>query len=107
MTSKQPARFTSIALQFDLDRNIDAAARDVQAAINAAAGQLPSDLPSLPTYRKTNPAEPSCLWRMTSDTFPSGQFTISRTRSSRRKFPKLKGVGKCISGSRSPPYAWT
>src|ERR1700740_3707436 len=57
MTSSSQLGSTSIALQFDLDRDIDAASRDVQAAINAAAGQLPTDLPSLPTYRRTNPAE--------------------------------------------------
>ncbi len=57
MTSSSQLGSTRIALQFDLNRNIDAAARDVQAAINAAAGQLPSDLPSQPTYRKTNPAD--------------------------------------------------
>src|SRR4029077_4786998 len=57
MTSSSQLGSTNIALQFDLDRDINAAARDVQAAINAAAGQLPSDLPSLPSYRRTNPAE--------------------------------------------------
>ena len=55
MTSVEPAGHTGITMQFDLDRNIDAAARDVQAAINAARGYLPADLPSNPTYRKINP----------------------------------------------------
>src|ERR1700676_3296101 len=61
MTSTSSLGSTSITLQFDLDRNIDAAGRDVQAAINASAGQLPSDLPSLPTYRKTDPTETPIL----------------------------------------------
>src|ERR1700691_673021 len=71
MTSSSQLGSTSITLQFDLDRNIDAAARDVQAAINAAAGQLPSDLPSLPTYRKTDPTDtPIFILAMWSDTYP-------------------------------------
>ncbi len=57
MTSGSQLGSTGVTLQFDLDRDINAAARDVQAAINAAAGQLPAGLPSLPTYRKVNPAE--------------------------------------------------
>src|SRR5579871_4213306 len=57
MTSTSQLGSTSIVLQFDLSRNVDAAARDVQAAINAARGQLPTDLPTNPTYRKVNPAD--------------------------------------------------
>src|SRR5579863_1584136 len=57
MTSSSNLGTTSITLQFDLNRNIDAAARDVQAAINAARSYLPSNLPSNPTYRKVNPAD--------------------------------------------------
>src|SRR6201986_3393669 len=62
---------TSITIQFDLDRNIDAAAGDVQAAINAASGQLPKNLPSPPTYRKVNPSDsPIMILAATSDTGP-------------------------------------
>src|SRR5271156_6726117 len=61
MTSSSQLGTTNIALQFDLDRDINAAARDVQAAINAAAGQLPTNLPSLPRYRESNPTEPPIL----------------------------------------------
>ncbi len=61
MTSTSGLGTTSITLQFDLDRNIDAAAQDVQAAINAAGGQLPKDLPNPPTYRKVNPADSPVL----------------------------------------------
>src|SRR5271170_3197537 len=57
MTSSSSLGSTQVTLQFDLNRNIDAAARDVQAAINAARGSLPSDLPSNPSYRKVNPAD--------------------------------------------------
>ena len=57
MTSSSSLGSTSITLQFDLNRNIDAAARDVQAAINAARGYLPTNLPNNPTYRKVNPAD--------------------------------------------------
>src|SRR5689334_25165697 len=61
MTSSSGLGSTNITLQFDLNRNIDAAARDVQAAINAARGQLPANLPNNPTYRKVNPADAPIL----------------------------------------------
>src|SRR5438552_8101747 len=61
MTSTSSLGSTSITLQFELSRNIDAAARDVQAAINAARGQLPANLPNNPTYRKVNPADAPIL----------------------------------------------
>ena len=61
MTSTSSLGVTAISVQFDLDRNIDAAAKDIQAAINAAAGQLPKDLPTPPTYRKVNPSDPPIL----------------------------------------------
>src|SRR5262245_23819314 len=71
MTSTSGLGTTSITIQFDLNRNIDAAAQDVQAAINAAGGQLPKDLPSPPTYRKVNPADsPVLILAMQSDSLP-------------------------------------
>src|SRR6202043_2317687 len=71
MTSSSQLGSTNIALQFELDRDINAAARDVQAAINSSAGQLPTDLPSLPSYRRTNPAESAAIIvGMWSDTVP-------------------------------------
>jgi len=71
MTSTSVVGSSSITIQFVLDRNIDAAANDVQAAINAAGGQLPKNLPSPPTYRKVNPADsPILLLGATSDTLP-------------------------------------
>ena len=71
MTSTSVLGTTQITLQFDLDRNIDAAALDVQAAIDAAAGQLPKNLPSPPTYRKINPADsPILILAVQSDVLP-------------------------------------
>src|SRR5579871_668550 len=71
MTSTSALGSTSITIQFDLDRNIDGAANDIQAAINAATGQLPKNLPSPPAYRKVNPADaPILLLGATSDTLP-------------------------------------
>src|ERR1043165_3580178 len=70
MTSMSALGSTSITLQFDLSRGIDSAARDVQAAINAARGQLPSNLPNNPTYRKVNPADaPILILALTSDAY--------------------------------------
>src|ERR1700719_3710877 len=75
MTSTSQLGSTGITLQFDLDRDINAAARDVQAAINAAAGQLPAGLPALPTYRRINPAEVDILdLAVSSDTVPTGRL---------------------------------
>src|SRR5262249_8312193 len=71
MTSSRGLGSTNVTLQFELTRNIDAAARDVQAAINAARGQLPPNLPNNPTYRKVNPADaPILILALTSDTYP-------------------------------------
>src|SRR5437764_6875409 len=75
MTSSSGLGSTSIVLQFELSRNIDAAARDVQAAINAARGQLPANLPSNPNYRKVNPADaPAVILALTSDTVPRSEI---------------------------------
>ena len=75
MTSTSSLGSTRITLQFDLDRDIDGAARDVQAAINAARSQLPTGLPSNPTYRKVNPADaPIMILALTSDTLTQGQM---------------------------------
>src|SRR5467141_2488647 len=71
MTSVSQLGSTGITLQFDLNRNIDAAGRDVQAAINAARSQLPANLPSNPSYRKANPADaPITILALTSDSIP-------------------------------------
>ena len=71
MTSISAQGTAQITIQFDLERNIDAAASDVQSAINAAAGQLPRDLPSPPTYRKVNPSDsPILIMAVTSEALP-------------------------------------
>src|ERR1022692_1871292 len=71
MTSSSLAGSTSVTLQFDLNRDINAAARDVQAAINAASGQLPANLPSRPQYKKVNPADsPVMILAVRSDILP-------------------------------------
>ena len=73
LTSTSALGTTSVVLQFDLNRNIDAAARDVQAAINAARGQLPANLPSNPIYKKVNPADaPILILALTSKTLRRG-----------------------------------
>ena len=75
MTSASNLGSSSITLQFDLDRDIDAAARDVQAAINAARSQLPANLPNNPTYRKVNPADaPILILALTSDSIDRGDM---------------------------------
>src|SRR5271167_9701 len=74
MTSSSTLGQTSVTLQFDLSRDINAAARDVQAAINAARGYLPTNLPSNPTYKKANPADsPIFLLALTSDVLSKSQ----------------------------------
>src|SRR5450755_3383496 len=75
MTSSSTLGSANITLQFDLNRNIDAAARDVQAAINAARANLPANLPGNPTYRKVNPADsPVMIISLTSDAYSKGQM---------------------------------
>ena len=75
MTSASYLGTTAITLQFDLSRNIDGAARDVQAAINAARANLPANLPNNPTYRKVNPADaPIMILALTSDIYDRGKM---------------------------------
>ena len=104
MTSSSQLGSTRIALQFDLDRNIDAAARDVQAAINAAAGQLPADLPSKPTYRKTNPADlPVYILAMWSDTMPIARVYDIADSIVAQKIAQVNGVGQVTLGGSAQP----
>ena len=104
MTSSSMAGVTSITLQFDLDRNIDAAARDVQAAINAAAGQLPANLPSLPRYRKINPADsPIMILAVKSDVLPLSRLYDISDSVIAQKVSQITGVGQVrVSGSARP-----
>ena len=94
MTSVSSLGSTRITLQFDLDRNIDGAARDVQAAINAARSLLPTGLPSNPTYRKVNPADaPILILALTSDTMTRGQMYDAADNILAQKLAQVKGVG--------------
>src|SRR5450432_746535 len=97
MTSSSSLGSTSITLQFDLNRNIDAAARDVQAAINAARGYLPANLPSNPTYRKVNPADsPVFMIALTSDVLDKGQMYDAASTIMAQKLAQLQGVGQVL-----------
>ena len=104
MTSASSLGSTRITLQFDLDRDIDGAARDVQAAINAARSLLPSGLPSNPTYRKVNPADaPILILAMTSDTMTRGQLYDAASTILAQKLSQVKGVGQVNVGGSSLP----
>ncbi len=104
MTSSSTLGSTSITLQFDLSRNIDAAARDVQAGINAARGQLPSNLPTNPTWRKQNPADPPILQLgLTSDTLEPAQIYDAASTILQQKISQIKGVGQVFVGGGSAP----
>ena len=104
MTSTSTLGGTGIALQFDLNRDINAAARDVEAAINAARSQLPADLPSQPEYRKVNSADsPVIILSLTSDTIPIGQIYDASDTILAQKIAQVEGVGQVFTwGSSSP-----
>src|SRR5271163_1982287 len=104
MTSSSQLGSTAIALQFDLNRNIDAAARDVQAAINAARSQLPANLPSNPTYRKINPADaPILILALTSDTVPVARLYDTSDSILAQKLSQVDGVGQVFTWGSAPP----
>jgi multidrug efflux pump len=104
LTSTSYLGATAIVLQFDLSRNIDAAARDVQAAINAAAGQLPSNLPSKPTYKKVNPADaPILILALTSDAVRPGLMYDAADSILQQKLSQLDGVGQVNVGGSALP----
>jgi multidrug efflux pump len=104
MTSTSQLGSTSIILQFDLNRNIDAAGRDVQAAINAARSQLPANLPSNPTYRKANPADaPILILALTSDTETVPQMYDAADSILAQKLSQVTGVGQVfVFGAAQP-----
>ena len=104
MTSSSQLGSTNIVLQFDLNRNIDAAARDVQAAINAARGQLPANLPSNPSYRKVNPADaPILILSMTSDTIRLPKIYDVANSILAQKLAQVSGVGQVFVGGGANP----
>jgi hydrophobe/amphiphile efflux-1 (HAE1) family protein len=104
MTSTSYRGTTAIVLQFDLDRNINGAARDVQAAINAARGFLPANLPSNPTYRKVNPADaPILIVALTSDTITTARLYDAASSIMQQKLSQVEGVGQVFIGGSSLP----
>jgi multidrug efflux pump len=104
MTSASNRGSTSIVLQFDLNRDINGAARDVQAAINAARGYLPPDLPNNPTYRKVNPSEaPVLIIGLTSDTVSPAQMYDAASTILQQKLSQVEGVGQVFVGGASLP----
>jgi multidrug efflux pump len=104
MTSSSTLGSTSITIQFDLSRNIDGAARDVEAAINAARTYLPANLPSNPTYRKVNPADsPIMILGLTSDKYgPSKIYDVASTVM-QQKLSQIQGVGQVSVGGGALP----
>jgi multidrug efflux pump subunit AcrB len=104
MTSSSSLGASSVVLQFDVDRNIDAAARDVQASINAARNQLPANLPQNPGYRKANPAEaPILILSLTSDVVPKPEIYDMADSILAQKISQIQGVGQCFVGGSAQP----
>jgi multidrug efflux pump len=104
MTSSSTYGSTSVVLQFDLNRDINAAARDVQAAINAARSQLPADLPSQPSYRKFNPADaPILLLSLTSTNIPPAEIYDAADSVLAQKLAQVEGVGQVFTWGSSRP----
>jgi multidrug efflux pump len=104
MTSTSVLGSCTVVLQFDLNRNVDAAARDVQSAINAARSQLPPNLPSNPKYRKVNPADlPVMILALTSDVLPVGRMYDAADSILAQKLSQVEGVGQVIVGGGAKP----
>jgi multidrug efflux pump len=104
MTSSSSLGSASVTLQFDINRNIDAAARDVQASINAARSQLPSYMPQNPSYRKANPAEaPILILTLTSDVVPKPQIYDLADSILAQKLSQIQGVGQVFVGGSAQP----
>ncbi|WP_407048751.1 efflux RND transporter permease subunit [Methyloraptor flagellatus] len=104
LTSTSALGSASIAIQFDLSRQVDKAARDVQAAINAAATDLPSDLPAMPTFRKMNPAAaPVMILALTSDTMPTSAVYDAADSVLLQRLSQVEGVADVsVSGADQP-----
>lgn len=104
MTSRSAQGNARITLQFELDRPVEAAARDVQAAINAARASLPSSLPSHPTLRKVNPADaPMMVMSLTSDTLPRGKLFDIASSVLAQRVSQIEGVGEVTVGGSALP----
>jgi multidrug efflux pump len=104
ITSTSALGSTNITMQFALDRDVESAARDVQAAINAAGGELPTDLPTRPNYRKVNPADaPIMILSLTSDTLSTGEIADAATTILAQRISQVAGVGQVtVGGSQQP-----
>ena len=104
MTSRSTVGAAVVILQFDLSRDINAAARDVEAGINAAAGFLPANLPTRPSYRKINPADlPILLMSLESDVVPRPQLYDIASSVFAQKLSQVQGVGQVTVGGSSLP----
>ncbi len=104
LTSQSVLGSTSITVQFNLDRNIDAAAQDIQSAIDAAAGQLPKDLPSPPSYRKENPADaPILIYAVHSDSLPLTTVDDYAENILVQQMSRIPGVGQVVVGGQQKP----
>ncbi|HJW33114.1 MAG TPA: multidrug efflux RND transporter permease subunit [Holophagaceae bacterium] len=104
MTSVSSLGSTNVTLQFDLDRNVDAAGRDVQAAINAARGQLPTGLPSNPSYRKVNPSDaPIMLMALSSELVERSKLYDLASSILQQKLAQVSGVGQVVVGGGALP----
>jgi HAE1 family hydrophobic/amphiphilic exporter-1 len=104
MTSTSYLGTAAVTIQFDLNRSIDGAANDVQAAINAAGGQLPKNLPSPPTYRKVNPADsPILLLSATSDTLPLTTVSDAVDAQLAQQISQISGVAQVSIGGQQKP----
>jgi HAE1 family hydrophobic/amphiphilic exporter-1 len=104
MTSTSVLGSTAITIQFDLERSIDAAANDVQSAINAAGGQLPKNLPNPPTYRKVNPADaPILLLGVSSETLPLTEVDDNIETKLAQQVSQISGVSQVLIGGQQKP----
>jgi multidrug efflux pump len=104
MTSSSTLGSSSITIQFDLSRDIDGAARDVEAAINAARTYLPANLPGNPTYRKVNPADsPIMILGLTSDKFGPAKLYDEASTVLEQKLSQIQGVGQVVVGGGALP----
>jgi len=104
MTSASSLGTTSVTIQFDLSRNIDGAARDVEAAINAARTYLPANLPANPTYRKVNPADsPIMIIGLTSDKYGPDKLYDEASTIVQQKLSQIQGVGQVSTGGGALP----
>ena len=104
MSSTSSLGTTQITVQFELGRNVDAGAQDIQGAINAAGGELPSNLPNPPFYRKVNPADPPILIiGGTSDTLPLTEVDANMDAKLGRQISQIAGVGQVLIGGEQKP----